>query len=293
MICELCPRHCRAERDQERSTGVCGCGTTAHVARAALHFGEEPCISGTRGSGTVFFCGCPLGCVFCQNAEISRGPAGKAVSPQRLHEIFLELEKRGAHNLNLVTPTHYTDSILSALSLGKPGVPVVWNSSGYELAESLQRLEGAVEVYLPDLKYSDPLSAARYSGAPDYPQISRDAILEMYRQTGPCVFDSQGMLVRGVLIRHLILPGQLHNTFGVIDWVRDTFSDGQVLFSLMAQYTPAGDLRRFPEIDRPLSQSEYEAAQNYLFDSGWEDGFIQDLEAAGPDFIPDFDLTGV
>ncbi len=293
MICELCPRRCRAERTADKPGGACGCETTARIARAALHFGEEPCISGTRGSGTIFFCGCSLGCVFCQNADISRGMTGKVVDSQRLQAIFGELAAQGAHNLNLVTPTHYTEAILSAFSLGKPRIPVVWNSSGYERPQTLRRLEGAVQVFLPDLKYSDPAAAARYSHSPDYFEAAKAAILEMYRQTGPVQLDADGLLKRGVLIRHLILPGNLQNTFGVIDWIRNTFQDGEVLFSLMAQYTPIGDLSAYPEISRPLSPQEYEAAQDYLFGSGWEDGFIQDLEAAGPDFIPDFDMTGV
>ncbi len=293
MICELCPRRCRAERTESLPGGICGCETTARIARAALHFGEEPCISGTRGSGTVFFCGCSLGCVYCQNAEISRAPAGKTVSPGRLHEIFLELAARGAHNVSLVTATHYTDAVLAALRLGRPPVPIVWNSSGYERVESLRRLEGSVDIYLPDLKYSRPDTAARYSHATDYFETAKAAILEMARQTGPCVFDSDGLLRRGVLIRHLILPGRLDDTRGVIDWVRETFPNGEALFSLMAQYTPVGDLRGFPEINRTLTPAEYEAAQRYLFDSGIEAGFIQDPDSAGTDCIPAFDLTGV
>ncbi len=275
--------------------GVCDCPSTARIARAALHFGEEPCISGTRGSGTVFFCGCPLGCVYCQNAQISRGDtlSGQPVSAQRLHAVFQELADLGAHNINLVTPTHYTDAVLDALALGAPPVPIAWNSSGYERVETLRRLDGAVQIYMPDLKYSDPLAAARYSNAPDYFGTAAAAIAEMFRQTGPYVLDEAGLLRRGVLIRHLVLPSNLQNTRDVIDWVRHTFRDGEVLFSLMAQYTPVGDLSPYPEINRPLTRAEYDAAQDYLFDSGIEDGFIQDLAAASSDFIPLFDGTGV
>ncbi|MEG1650402.1 MAG: radical SAM protein [Oscillospiraceae bacterium] len=293
MICNLCPRRCAAVRENDKCGGACQSESAARVARAAVHRGEEPCISGTEGSGTVFFSGCPLGCVFCQNSEISLGHFGKSVSDKRLSEIFKELCALGVHNINLVTPTHFTDAIINALELYSPPVPVVWNSSGYELAESLRRLEGKVSIFMPDMKYSDNRLASRYSNAKDYFEVAKEAILEMFRQVGAYKLDENGILQSGVIIRHLVLPENLENTFGVIDWVRDYFDDGDILFSLMAQYTPAGKLDGFPELKRPINAIEYEQVSRYLFDSGIEDGYIQDSDAAGEDFIPDFDLSGV
>ena len=289
--CTLCPRDCGIDRSER--TGFCGVGSAPVVARAALHFFEEPCISGTRGSGTVFFTGCNLRCVYCQNEAISRGRGGKAVTPQRLREIYSELIAQGAHNVNLVTPSHFSDAVAASLEGGLP-VPVVWNSSGYESVETLRKLEGRVQIYLPDFKYADASLAARYSAAPDYPAVAEAAIREMNRQTGDFAFDDDGQLVRGVLIRHLVLPGNLGNTFGVIDRVREMFPrDGQVLFSLMSQYTPVADVPQFPELCRRLTEEEYAAAERYLFDSGIENGFVQDRESAETDYIPAFDGTGV
>ena len=263
------------------------------VARAAPHFGEEPCISGTRGSGAVFFSGCNLRCVFCQNRTISRGEHGKEITVAQLRGIFLRLRDEGVHNINLVTPSHYTRQIAEALSGLELGIPVVWNSSGYECVETLRMLDGLVQVYLPDLKYALSEPAARYSAAADYPQVARAAILEMYRQTGPFRLDEDGMLQRGVLIRHLILPQQVENTRRVIDWVGQTFAPGQVLFSLMSQYTPVGDLAQWPELQHPISPELHEEMYQYLIDSPITDGFYQDLDAATGDMIPAFDGTGV
>lgn len=296
MKCSQCPRRCNIERpDSLSGTGAfgrCGAPLRPVVARAALHFGEEPCISGERGSGAIFFCGCPLQCVFCQNRDISRALSGEEISSSRLAEIFRELEEQGAHNINLVTATHYTDVLLEAFSIYMPSVPVVYNCSGYELPETLRRLEGVISVYMPDMKYSSASAAKKYSSAPDYPERARDAIMEMYRQRGPCVFDENGMLLSGVLIRHLILPGNLKNTFGVIDFVAESFPKGSILFSLMSQFTPMGSTG-FKELERRLSRREYEAAERYLFASGIEDGFCQELSSARKSYIPDFDLTGV
>ena len=233
--CTLCPRQCKADRAAGQ-TGFCGAGRTLKAARAALHFWEEPCISGTRGSGTVFFSGCTLGCVFCQNHEISAQGVGKPVSVDRLREIFRELIRQGAHNINLVTPGHFAPWVAQALEPSLP-VPVVCNTGGYERVETLRLLEGKVQVYLPDMKYALEEPARRLSGAGDYPAAARSAICEMFRQTGPYQL-RDGLLVRGVLIRHLVLPGQLDNTRRVIDWVAETFRPGEVLFSLMSQYTP-------------------------------------------------------
>ena len=247
FLCSLCPRRCGALRTGTEGGGFCGMPALPVVARAALHFWEEPCISGTRGSGTVFFSGCNLGCVFCQNGSISHGRFGRPVTIPRLREIFQELIAQGAHNINLVTPTHFAPAIREALE-APLAVPVVWNSGGYELPEALRTLEGKVQIYLPDLKYADSALAARYSGAADYFETATAAIREMFRQVGRCVWDADGMLQRGVIIRHLLLPGALENTKAVLDWIAGTFPAGSVLVSLMSQYTPqagaGGVLRR-------------------------------------------------
>ncbi len=263
------------------------------VCRAAPHFGEEPCISGTRGSGAVFFAGCNLRCVFCQNHAISRGAAGEAVGVDRLRGIFLALRDRGVHNLNLVTPTHYSAVIAEALSGLSLGIPVVWNSSGYESVETLRRLEGLVQVYMPDFKYADAALAARYSAAPDYPSVALAAIEEMYRQTGPAVTDGEGILRRGLLIRHLILPGAPENTLRVIDAVEDHFPPEHILFSLMSQYTPMPGLGDYPELERRVSQAEYERCASYLDFSAISRGYYQSPDSATDEMIPAFDGTGI
>ena len=290
--CSICPRRCGADRS--RGEGFCRSPETAMVARAALHFGEEPCISGTRGSGAVFFSGCNLRCVFCQNSEISRGAAGRPVSVQGLREIFRRLAGEGAHNINLVTPTHYSRVIIAALEGFDPGIPIVWNSSGYDSVGTLRSLEGCVQIYMPDLKYSDPALAARYSSALDYPQTARAAIREMYRQTGPFVLDGDGILQSGVLIRHLILPGSAENTLGVIDMIEDDFPPEGVMLSLMSQYTPMPGLPGgYPELQRRVTQEEYDRCVSYLNFSDIENGFLQDLDSATDALLPAFDGTGV
>ncbi len=288
--CELCPRRCGADRTAVR--GACRAGAELLVARAAPHFGEEPCLSGTRGSGAVFFAGCPLGCVYCQNYALSRARAGRAVTTERLAEIFRELEAQGVHNLNLVTGTQFAPAILTALDRAEPGVPVVWNSSGYETPETLRALARRVSVWLPDMKYALTAPAGRYSRAPDYPETARAAIREMFRLAGPWELDADGLLRRGVLIRHLVLPGQVENTKRVIDWVSETFGPGEALFSLMAQYTPCGEAGRFPELNRPLTAAEWDECLAYLDASPIADGFVQELSAAGEEAIPAFDGTG-
>ena len=289
--CRLCPRRCGADRSRER--GACHTGDELILGRAALHFGEEPCISGDRGSGAVFFAGCSLGCVYCQNYALSRGRAGKPVTPERLSEIFQELEDQGAHNLNLVTGGHFLPGILRALELAKPTIPIVWNSSGYETAETVRALAQYVQIFLPDMKYALTAPAGRYSRAPDYPEVAKEAIREMVRLTGPWEMGEDGLLRRGVMIRHLVLPGQGENTRRVIRWVDETFLPGEVLFSLMAQYTPCGALDRFPELNRPLTSDEWADALAALEESGIEDGYVQEPDAAGAEAIPVFDCTGV
>lgn len=289
-LCNLCPRNCGANR--EKATGFCGMGYAAVIARAAPHFWEEPCISGSRGSGTVFFAGCNLRCVFCQNHHISRSRAGKEVSTNRLREIYQALIAQGVHNINLVTAGHFLEPVLASLEPALP-VPVVWNSGGYESVEALRRLSGKVQIYLPDMKYSLTDPSARYSVAPDYPDVAKQAILEMFRQTGPYKLDNRGMMIHGVIIRHLVLPENAENTYGVIDWVTDTFRPGDVLFSLMSQFTPYGDLAEYPELCRRLTGEEYDAAVHYMHVRGLEDGFCQELSSAKEEYTPDFDLTGV
>ena len=290
MICNLCPRQCGALRTQTQGNGRCRMPEAPVVARAALHLWEEPPISGTSGSGTVFFSGCSLGCVFCQNEQISHRDFGKPVTVDRLREIFGALIAQGAHNINLVNPTHYAHVVAQALEQPLP-VPVVWNSGGYDRVETLRALEGKVDIYLPDYKYRTADYAARYADAADYPQAAEAAIVEMVRQTGLYCYEN-GLLKRGVIIRHLLLPGKLAEAKRVMDWVAETFQPGQVLFSLMSQYIPWGRAAEYPELNRRLRASEIRAAEGYMADLGLE-GFTQGAEAARADYIPPFDLTGV
>lgn len=293
MICNECPRHCGAKREDDRVGGVCLSPALPRIARAAPHFGEEPCISGERGSGTVFFTGCNLKCVFCQNHEISRGKVGETVSVSRLRDIFLELQDKGVHNVNLVTGSHFVTPIVHALEAAKLQIPVVWNSSGYDSIESLKRLEGLVQIYMPDLKYMDTELARRYSAAPDYPEVAAKAIAEMYRQVGDFILDGDDMLRYGVLIRHLILPEAEENSRRVIDFVAEHFPGDKVLFSLMCQFTPMPDTERFPELQKTVSAEVNDRLCDYMAQRGIEWGFFQEPESATEEMIPDFDLTGV
>ena len=287
--CTLCPRKCGADR--RSAAGRCRMPEEPVLARAALHHWEEPPLSGSRGAGTVFFSGCSLGCVFCQNYEISREDRGRAVTPERLRAILHELIAAGAHNIDLVNPTHYAHVVYEALAEPLP-VPVVWNSGGYDRVETLEAMEGKIQIYLPDYKYPDEDGARRYSGAADYPETARTAIREMVRQTGPCRFDENGLLTRGVVIRHLLLPGRLAQAREVMDWAAETFPSGTVLFSLMSQYLPWGRAADYPELHRRLRKSEVRAAAAYMANLGLE-GFFQGTEAARSDYIPAFDLTGL
>ena len=284
MNCNQCPRWCNVDRDQTK--GACGMPWQPRVAKAMLHFGEEPVISGTQGSGTVFFAGCNLHCIYCQNEKISHTEAGRIVTTEELRTIYSDLIAQGAHNINLVTPTHFVRAIRDSL-LPKLSVPVVYNTSSYEDPLTLQCLEGLIDVYLADLKYLDPRLSHKLSGAKDYPQVALKAIQEMLRQTGPFHIDQHGLLTKGVLIRHLMLPGQEEDTFRVIDRVKECFGD-QVMFSLMAQYTPHGDLSRFPLLQHPISEDQYQRCLSYLEENGPEYGFYQEREAATDEFLPDF-----
>ena len=278
-----------ARRDAQAGEGFCGLPAVPVVARAGLHFWEEPCVSGARGSGAVFFSGCVLRCVYCQNHAISHENFGKPVSVERLREIFWELIGQGAHNINLVSPTPFAPAIREALAEPLP-VPVVWNTGGYERVETLRSLEGKVQVWLPDLKYVDSGLSRDLSGAADYFDAASAAIEEMVRQTGDYVLEA-GLLKRGVLIRHLMLPGQLENTKAVLDWVAETFRPGQVLLSLMAQYTPQPGAEGL--LSRRVTGAEYRAALRYMENLGITDGYCQDAASARAEYTPDFDLTGV
>ena len=289
MICTLCPRRCGVVRTEERGEGFCGMPALPVVARAALHYWEEPAISGTKGSGTVFFSGCVLRCVFCQNGSISRENFGKTVTVERLREIFEDLIAQGAHNINLVSPTPYVPAIREALKDPLP-VPVVWNTGGYERVETLRSLEGKVQIWLPDLKYADSGLAQRYSGAADYFPVATAAIEEMYRQVGDYVLED-GLLRRGVVIRQLLLPGALDNAKAVMDWVAEHFKPGQVLFSLMSQYTPQPGAEGL--LRRRVTGAEYRAALKYKENLAIVDGNCQDTSSAKEEYPPPFDLTGV
>lgn len=289
--CMLCPRRCGIDR--RLRPGFCAVGEEILVARAAPHFGEEPVISGSRGSGTVFFAGCNLKCVFCQNHAISRGNSGKALTVAQLSDLFLSLQDQGVHNINLVTGSHYSEAIARALEGAQLRIPVVWNSSAYESVEQLRRLEGLVQIYLPDYKYADCALAKRFSVAEDYPAVALAAIREMYRQRGPFQVDEEGLLRSGVLIRHLILPGHAENSLRVMDAIEDHLDPKGILFSLMSQYTPMPGLEAFPELQRTVTAEEYERCLSYFEFSAMEYGFCQEPTSATEEMIPAFDGTGV
>ena len=290
--CTLCPRRCGAARGADLPGGFCRSPALPRVARCAPHYGEEPCIAGPNGTGAVFFTGCNLRCVFCQNADISRGEGGKPVTVPQLREMLLKLRDAGVDSVDLVTGAHFVRSIAEALAGLDLGIPVVWNSSGYESVESLRMLEGLVQVYLPDFKYWKPDLSKRYSLAEDYPRVAAAAIREMYRQTGPYRMDADGLLQKGLLIRHLILPGQDLNAMDVIDFAAEEFPAGSVLFSLMSQYTPMPGLERFPELQRRVDAETNRRLIAYLQKRGLE-GWWQEPEAATEEMIPAFDGTGV
>lgn len=287
MICSICPRHCNVDRSV--NLGFCQSPDNFRVARAALHFWEEPCISGKEGSGTVFFSGCNLKCVFCQNNEISAENKGVEISDDKLISIFENLISQGANNINLVNPTHYAKRLAKVLSRWKSPVPIVYNSSGYEEVETLKALDGLIAIYLPDLKYIRAEKAMRYSKAADYFEKASAALLEMRRQVED-KFDGD-IMKSGMIIRHLILPQNTNSSIAVLDFIKSNFPNTFV--SLMAQYTPCGDLSEFPEINRKITKREYEKVVNYAFDNSFDKLFIQELSSADKSFIPKFDFTGV
>jgi len=292
--CELCPRKCRVDRTAGEK-GYCGEAEALQVARAALHLWEEPCISGEAGSGTVFFSGCNLKCVFCQNYRIARGETGKLISTGRLAEIFLELQAKRAQNINLVTPTHYVPQIIRAVETARAAglsLPIVYNTSCYENAETVKRLAGIVDIYLPDFKYMDTALSSRYSNAPDYFPAAAGALDEMVRQQPLPVFDDRGMMKKGVIVRHLALPGCLEDSKRIIKYLHDTYGN-RIYLSIMNQYTPLPHVADYPELNRRVTAAEYGELIDYAVDLGVENGFIQEGGAAAESFIPSFDNEGV
>lgn len=290
LKCSICPRNCNADRS--KTVGICSVGERIKVARAAPHFWEEPCLSGEKGSGTVFFSGCNLGCVYCQNYGISHEAFGKEVTQTQLMKIFDNLLEQGVHNLNLVTPTHFVPMIAKALAEYNSPVPVVYNSSGYEKAETLKMLEGLVDIYLPDLKYFDSAPAEKYSGAADYFDYASKAVLEMHRQVGNIELDSSGLAKKGLIIRHMVLPGNISQAVKVFEWVSENLPE-ETYISVMRQYTPYGEAKEMPPINRRLSSREYSLVKQKILALGFENCYFQSSESATESFIPNFDLKGV
>ena len=292
--CLLCPRKCGINRSTGQ-TGVCGVSSEIKVARAALHYWEEPCISGKRGSGAVFFSGCSLHCVFCQNREISDGKAGKVISKERMSDIFIELADKGANNINLVTPGQYIPDIVWAVNDAKSRgmkLPIIYNTSGYENVTELKLLEGIVDVYLPDFKYMDSTLSARYSRAKDYPSVAKQALSEMVRQQPDVVIDdAKGLIQKGVIVRQLLLPGHVNDAKAVLKYLYDTYHD-HVYISMMSQFTPIA-LKDYPEINRTVTRREYERLVDYALEIGITNAFIQEGDVAKDSFIPAFDCEGV
>lgn len=296
-MCTLCPRNCAVDRDAGER-GVCGQTNELKVARAALHFWEEPCISGENGSGTVFFSGCSLHCVFCQNEAIANGTVGKVISVARLSEIFLELQEKGANNINLVTPGHFVPQIKEALILAKKNgldLPIVYNTSSYESLETIKSLDGLIDIYLPDFKYMSSELSKKYSHAADYARVVKENLAEMVRQTGTPVFDEdgeEGLLKRGTVVRHLLLPGCLSDSKEVIRYLYETYGN-QIYISIMSQFTPLPQIKAYPELNRKVTEEEYEELVDYAIELGVEQGFIQEGDVAEDSFIPDFNCEGV
>ncbi len=292
--CNLCPRECKAERGLGK-IGFCKVPNQIKVSRAALHYWEEPCISGTKGSGTVFFSGCNLRCVYCQNRKIAEGVYGKEISIDRLAAIFLELQNQGANNINLVTPSHYVLQIIEALDLAKEKglkLPIVYNSSAYEKVETLKLLKGYVDIYLPDFKYMDDVLSDRYSHAKDYSVIAKKAIEEMVSQIDAVQFNEKGIMTKGVIVRHLVLPGCVENAKNVIEYLYNTYAD-RIYLSILNQYTPMDGVDDYPELKRKITQKEYDEVVDFAIELGVENGFIQEGDTAKESFIPHFDGEGV
>lgn len=291
--CTLCPRNCQVNRASGK-TGFCGMPASIQIARASLHMWEEPCISGTNGSGTVFFTGCNLKCVFCQNHTISIGQKGREVSISQLADLFLMLQDKGAHNINLVTPSHYVPGIADALRLAKKQglcLPIVYNTSGYDSVSTLSLLDGLVDVYLPDFKYVSQELSKCYSHAADYFKVAKASLAEMFRQVGSPVFDGD-MLIKGIVVRHLLLPGCTEDSKAVIRYLYQTYGD-RIFISIMNQYTPLPHVASYPEINRKVTQAEYDEVVDFAIELGVENGFIQEGDTADESFIPEFDFSGI
>lgn len=289
-ICNLCPRMCRVDRSIK--TGFCGAGDKIKIARASLHYWEEPCISGKNGSGTIFFSGCQLKCCFCQNYQISAENFGKEITVKRLAEVFLELQEKKAENINLVSPTQYVPWIIKALDTVKNDlkIPVIYNSSGYETAETIKMLDGYIDIYLPDLKYFDSEISRKYSSAPNYFEIASKAVMQMFKQSGSIIFDN-GMLKKGTLIRHMVLPSQRKDSEKILIWISENFPKNKILFSLMSQYTPFWKSSEYKEINRRISTYEYDFVLDKTLKLGLN-GFMQERSSAKEEYTPPFDLEG-
>ena len=293
MICNSCPRMCSAERNNSLpAKGFCKMPYEPFIARAALHRWEEPCISGVNGSGTIFFSGCSLRCVFCQNEQISRSPFGRQFDKNGFILLMKQLEEMGAHNINLVNPTHFVPFIREALSDYKPSVPVIYNSGGYDLAQSIKSLSGLIDVYLPDLKYVSPVLSKKYSGAENYFEFASRAVIEMQSQAGECEFDDDGIIRKGLIIRHLVIPSNISDSFRVIDFVADNLPKNTCM-SIMSQYTPMGRYDNMPELNRRLTTFEYEKVLDHFRERGLENAYIQQVDSAKKQYIPDFSDFGI
>lgn len=291
MLCNLCPRKCNAERNENTGNGFCKMPHNPVLARADIHNWEEPCISGDKGTGAIFFSGCSLKCCFCQNYPISHENKGEIITTERLIEIIKELEDKGVHTIDFVNPTHFSRIIIDALTKYKPSIPVVYNSSGYDSVETLEKLQGLVDVYLPDLKYFSSEKSQKYAKCSDYFEKASKAVLEMYRQQPKNVF-KDGIIQKGLIIRHLVLPANVDESKNILLWVKENLSDDTYI-SLMNQYTPYGDIKDFKELNRRLTTAEYNKVVDYFLDIGLKNGFVQEKTSATKEFIPDFDGTGV
>ena len=284
MNCNLCPRMCNVDRS--KTLGMCLCSDTVKVARAAAHMWEEPCLSGDLGSGAIFFAGCSLHCKYCQNGAISKGEAGKPMTVLQLSDTIKKLEATGCHNINFVTPTHYRTQIVASLEIAKPQIPVLYNTSGYELAAQLKLLSGKVQIYLPDFKYMDSAIAALYSSAPDYPQVAKAAVAEMVRQQPNCEFDGSGIMTKGVIVRHLVLPDHTDDSLKIIRYLYETYGD-DIYLSIMNQFTPQAAC---PELPRTVATAEYSKVVDFAIELGVTKAFIQEGGTASESFIPEFEV---
>ena len=290
--CHICPRNCGVNR-KEGKLGNCKCNANVKIALASLHYFEEPCISGTRGSGTVFFTGCNLHCCYCQNYEISQEGKGKEITVEHLAQIFLNQQNKGAENINLVTPTMYVYAIKQAITIARQKgliIPIVYNTNGYETVETIQQLKGYIDIYLPDFKYAFSSLAQEYSKTPDYVEIAKKAIMEMYKQVGKPVIDEKGMLTKGIVIRHLILPNHITNTKHVLKWIKETFQDN-VYVSIMAQYFPTYLAKQDPKLSRKLTRKEYQQVERYINTLNFKNGYMQELGEHEEEYVPKFDLS--